>query len=180
MGATLGIDPFSPEAGNHGAKYQWGTTTGEPDRYLSQYEDQSTPEYNSWSQAAKPNGSWSDTSKTQNDPCPSGYRVPTIAQWGALLENNPNIERIGTFDDDNNYTTAIYFRNENNIRTLMLPIAGWRFAASGHLIDRGKIGYYWSSTEKDDMAVFAMLEKDNVSLKIFNRSSGNSVRCIAQ
>ncbi|HFK5537933.1 TPA: hypothetical protein ACGZ96_003090 [Elizabethkingia anophelis] len=24
LGSTLGIDPFSPEAGNHGAKYQWG------------------------------------------------------------------------------------------------------------------------------------------------------------
>ncbi|ATC35809.1 hypothetical protein HZQ75_02055 [Elizabethkingia anophelis] len=181
LGATLGIDPFSPEAGNHGAKYQWGTTTGEPDRYLSQYEDQSNPAYNNWSQTVKPNGSWSDTSKTQNDPCPPGYRVPTIAQWGALLENNPNMERIGTFNDDNNnYTTAIYFRNENNIRTLMLPIAGWRFGASGHLIDRGNTGYYWSSTEKDNEAVFAMLEKDDVSLKIFTRLSGNSVRCIAQ
>ena len=27
LGATSGINPFSPEAGNHGAKYQWGAKT---------------------------------------------------------------------------------------------------------------------------------------------------------
>lgn len=41
LGATEGVDPFSPEAGNHGAKYQWGAKTGEVGRYVSQADDQS-------------------------------------------------------------------------------------------------------------------------------------------
>ena len=40
LGATEGIAPFSPEAGNHGAKYQWGAQTEETGRYISQADDQ--------------------------------------------------------------------------------------------------------------------------------------------
>ena len=106
--------PFSPEAGNHGAKYQWGAQTEETGRYISQADDQNNSGPFLVGIPPKPDDSWSDTSKTANDPCPSGYRVPTIAQWEAVIDNNPNIERVGSWATDGNYTSALYIRNSSN------------------------------------------------------------------
>jgi hypothetical protein len=98
LGATSGIDPFSPEAGSHGTKYQWGAQTGEEGRYVSQIDDQSiSGAITGWnSDMPKPDRSWSDTSKTGNAPFPPGYRVPTYAQWQAVIDNNTNIELVGS------------------------------------------------------------------------------------
>ncbi|MCT3702570.1 hypothetical protein HZQ89_09095 [Elizabethkingia anophelis] len=180
LGATLGIDPFSPEAGNHGAKYQWGAQTNETGRYYSQSNDQSNSgAIAGWNQVGKPNGSWSDTSKTANDPCPAGYRVPTEAQWQAVISNN-NVERVGSWNNDGNYTTALYFRNPSNVRTLMLTAAGYRNYADGALRLRGHTGKYWSSSEATSNASY--LNFDSSSVGVYNsiRSYGFSVRCVAE
>ncbi|WP_260394223.1 hypothetical protein [Elizabethkingia anophelis] len=49
-------------------------------------------------------------------------------------------------DNINNYTTASYFRNSSNIRTLMLPTVGYRHSSDGCLMHRGQQGLYWSSS----------------------------------
>ncbi|MDV3861088.1 hypothetical protein CMT56_15070 [Elizabethkingia anophelis] len=180
LGATEGIDPFSPEAGNHGAKYQWGANTNETGRYISQSTDQNNSgAISGWNATAKPNGSWSDTSKTANDPCPSGYRVPTRAQWQAVISNN-NIERVGSWANDGNYTTALYFRNPSNERTLMLPAAGYRSYTVGTLIDRGNVGNYWSSSEATSNASALYFNGGSVNAYNYFRTYGFSVRCVAE
>ncbi|MCT3905025.1 fimbrillin family protein [Elizabethkingia anophelis] len=182
LGATEGIDPFSPEAGNHGAKYQWGAQTGESGRYISQADDQNNSgTISGWDSTPKPGGSWSDTSKTANDPCPSGYRVPTKAQWQAVINNNPNIERVGSWDENGNYTTALYFRSPSNIRTLMLPAAGYRHYAGGALLgSRGENGYFWSTSEAVSNASYLSFGSTRVNVNGDNRSYGLSVRCVAE
>ncbi|WP_407476630.1 FISUMP domain-containing protein [Elizabethkingia anophelis] len=180
LGATEGIDPFSPEAGNHGAKYQWGANTNEAGRYISQANDQSNSgTVSGWISTPKPNGSWSDTSKTSNDPCPSGYRVPTRAQWQAVIDNN-NVERIGSWANDGNYTTALYVRNPSNIRTLMLPAAGYRSNTGGTLLSRGYGGYYWSSSVATSSASRLSFNSSSVHVSNLNRLLGFSVRCVAE
>ncbi len=184
LGATEGINPFSPEAGNHGAKYQWGykpiNVNSSDDRYYTQADDQSNSGLISgWNSTPKPNGSWSDASKTANDPCPSGYRVPTQAQWQAVISNN-NVERVGTWVNDGNYTTALYFRNPSNVRTLMLPAAGSRYGTDGTLGSRGDYGSYWSSSEATSTASILYFYSSSVVVSYSNRSYGFSVRCVAE
>ncbi|CAI9685313.1 FISUMP domain-containing protein [Elizabethkingia anophelis] len=182
LGSTEGINPFSPEAGNHGAKYQWGAQKEETGRYISQANDQSNSgSIPGWNSTPKPDGSWSDTSKTANDPCPSGYRVPTKAQWQAVINNNPNIERVGSWDENGNYTTALYFRSSSNIRTLMLPAAGYRHYAGGALLSsRGENGYFWSTSEAVSNASYLSFGSTRVNVNGDNRSYGLSVRCVAE
>lgn len=147
LGANMRVDPFTPAAAIHGAKYQWGAYTGESGRYISQADDQrNNGRIAGWNTAGKPITSWSDNFKTSNDPCPEGYRVPTERQWISVLNSNPNVERVGSWFTSGNYTSALYFRDASGARTLMLPLAGGRDNVDGRLLSRGIIARYWSST----------------------------------
>ncbi|MDE5448350.1 hypothetical protein BAX94_04195 [Elizabethkingia meningoseptica] len=181
LGADYSADPFTPSAAIHGAKYQWGAQTGEEGRYVSQADDQSNPgDIADWNSTPKPDGSWSDTSKTSNDPCPTGYRLPTTIQWQAVIAYN-NVERVGSWADNGNYTTALYFRNPSNIRTLMLPAAGFRYPTIGPLFERGTYGQYWSSSGTTSVGVFLSFGSSRINVASSDlRTNGFSVRCVAE
>ncbi|MEN5133408.1 FISUMP domain-containing protein [Elizabethkingia anophelis] len=180
LGATTTADPFTPAAAIHGAKYQWGAQTGEAGRYVSQSDDQTNAgAITGWKTTGKPDRSWIDASKTANDPCPAGYRVPTEAQWRAVISNN-NVERVGSWNNDGNYTTALYFRNPSNVRTLMLPTAGSRHLVGGTLDVRGYSGNYWSSNDATSGAYILYFSSSSVTMFPSDRTYGYSVRCVAE
>ena len=187
MGATAGTDPFSPVAGNQGAKYQFGANTGEAGRYVSQATDQSTTGAISWITSGKTGNPWNSGTesapvKTANDPCPGGYRVPTQTELRGVLNNN-TLKRVGTWaNSSTNYGTAIYFRNATDGRTLMLPTAGFRYLQDGTLGNRGSDGNVWSSSGVTDATAYSLGFYSN-TIDVYNnsnRAGGESVRCIAQ
>lgn len=68
LGADQGLDPFTPAPGLKGDVYLNGAATP-ASPYVS--------------------GGWiSSGTKAANDPCPVGYRIPTIAEWESIIDNN--------------------------------------------------------------------------------------------
>src|SRR5574344_908060 len=71
---------------------------------------------------------WQGVSGT-NNPCPSGYRIPTEAEWVAEAATWSSPDAAGAFASP-----------------LKLPMAGCRPSSSASLSNVGSQGSYWSST----------------------------------
>jgi uncharacterized protein (TIGR02145 family) len=189
--ANTSADPFTPSWEINGGYWQWGRKG--PD--ASQWLDTNTTEFAhgptgpgageaneaaiaGWNLTVAPSGAWSDASKTADDPCPAGFRVPSIAQWDAVLANNIE-SAVGTdwTASATNYSTGRSFGS-----ALMLPAAGSRLTANGMVLFRGSGGYYWSSTEYISVNAWNpyFTNSGNADTSTSDRRFGFSVRCAAE
>jgi uncharacterized protein (TIGR02145 family) len=176
--ANLSACPFTPSWEIHGGYWQWGikdaAATGPTG---SGSLDANGAAISGWNTTNAPNGSWTDGSKTAIDPCPTGYRVPTKAQWDGVLANNTKTN-VGSFSDSaTNYGAGVKFGD-----MLMLPAAGNRYYGNGALYSRGDFGLYWSSTEDDNNFAWGLFFGSSGALTSsgYDRTYGLSVRCVAE
>ncbi len=103
---------------------------------------------------------WSGTA-AENNPCPSGFRLPTNAEW--------NQERLTWSSSD----AAGAFASP-----LKLPLAGGRNDSNGSLIDVGATGGYWSSTVSGAIARLLFFDSSVANMNANFRGFGRSVRCL--
>jgi uncharacterized protein (TIGR02145 family) len=176
LGADTNLDPNVPVEGIHGGYYQWGRNApaATTQALISTWGSQG---------GTSADGNWSDAiGGGTNNPCPTGYRVPTSDEWAGVVDpaNNTRIN-TGSWVNDGNFTTAISFGPDAITKTLTLPAAGDRNLTSGTLSNRGNTGYYWSSTELDSNAYYLLFNSAIVRPAFSSpRTRGFSVRCIAE
>ncbi|RMZ58381.1 hypothetical protein D1632_12210 [Chryseobacterium nematophagum] len=182
LGADTTFDPHIPVQQIHGNYYQWGRNT------VVANASTDPAAIVGWNTAIAPDGSWNTGTEdlpvknTINDPCPTGFRMPTRAEWVAL-SNNSSVSRMGTFlVGITNFGSALIYSCGTN--KLTLPASGYRSSANGALANRGAQGLYWSSTERSINASQAMnlrFENTIVNPDVYNnRINGYSVRCITE
>ena len=106
---------------------------------------------------------WGAT-KTANDPCPTGFRVPTNTEFNAERLLFATSNAAGAFGS-----------------ILKLPFPGYRKGTNDQMGGVNSSGYYWSSTvSSGNKARFLEFHRTRSSIGNYYRVTGFSVRCIKE
>ncbi len=108
--------------------------------------------------------------RAANDPCPTGWKVPSQKQWASIYTNKltPN--------------TWTWTGNGYKVGdALYLPAAGYRNYSNALLDNVGSDGYYWSSTVLSALSYHLHFSSSSVNPAGSNsRGYGFSVRCVQE
>jgi len=173
--ATRNVDmpgTFADRPEDAGMFYQWGRNIGwsSTDPMINSNGD--TEWDNGWHRG----DTWTGT----NDPCPRGWRLPTMTEVQILLNVNSEIYI-------KNGVPGRMFRSGITGNSVFLPMAGQRrsfhgafFHSDGALLDVGTWGGYWSSSALGSQRAYAFLFNSSFMYGFdADRANGLSVRCVS-
>ena len=156
---------FAPHPHSAGRLFQWGTLNG-----VTHHFDNTTASHiNGWhgTDTASERIAWTSV----NDPCPTGWRVPTIEELTALRNAG-----YSDWTELGGVNGRFFGAGQNRI---FLPAAGWRNASSGWLNNVDGSISYWSNSQLDGWnAEYLHFSRLDYVFTPF-RSLGFSIRCVA-
>ena len=164
--ATHNVDmpgTFTAKPEDAGMFYQWNSKIG---------WSSTDPLINSnggktWNNSEITGNTWSEA----NEPCPLGWRVPTIEELKSLA--NAGSEWITL-----NSVAGRIFGNGDN--TVFLPAAGYRSSNAGSLNSSYSAMYWSSTTNSSSYGTQINFHSSDVSFYQYYRRTGCSVRCVAE
>ena len=171
LGATQ-VATSSTDAAAYGDLYQWGRGTDGHQSRTSQttsiLSSSDTPGDGffitgsiDWRSSQNDN-LWQGVNGV-NNPCPTGYRLPTETEW---------TDELQSWTGGNNSAGAF-------ASPLKLPVTGYRNNAGG-LTNVGVSGVYWSSTVSSSTSLRLSIVNNGSSMFSVSRANGFAVRCLKE
>ena len=210
LGANTNVQTMSPAQqaahttpeDNCGDLYQWGraedghqirtsgTTPTLATSNTPNHTEFITSSSSDWLSGDRNDGLWGNGTKTANDPCPPGWRVPSITELRSIANGGSLITFSGSTTSGNYWKwnssgTPGWLIYPNTAGTgapaLFLPAAGSRSYATGSLNGVGTNGYYWSSSVSSASACGFSFNSSAVNpANLSARGGGFSIRCVAE
>ncbi|RNA62861.1 hypothetical protein D1631_13425 [Chryseobacterium nematophagum] len=194
LGADTNQNPDNPTLNSIGNYYQWGRSAVRGNATdlgpVSGWNDSNAIPDNSWNLGTEA----SPIKNVGNDPCPSGYRVPSATEWVTLYNNN-TATVIGTFASDPNsfdyLGAALVLTCSSNNAKLTFPAGGLRrtnTTSSGVLIGQiysfNESGNYFASSPGSNSTfgyTFSFTSSAaNLYAGGYQRSNATTIRCISE
>ncbi|MEE0236147.1 MAG: Ig-like domain-containing protein [Bacteroidales bacterium] len=120
--------------------------------------------------------------KTEYDPCPTGWRVPTSDEARELKINHSSL----IINDEGVYGCWFSgpFGYTATANKIFLPAAGYRYDDSGNTNKRGYYGCYWTSCTYAEWSYYLGFSNSNSGIfdgyRSSGRASGFSIRCVQE
>jgi len=119
---------------------------------------------------------------TAADPCPTGWRVPTLTELNKLAEIT-NVDVVWTTNYKSSGINGCVVKDKATSASIFLPAGGFRMNVNGLISDINGAGYYWSSSiwfiPGFNHADFLRFVSNEFSpLAGVGKSTGNSIRCV--
>lgn len=182
--SSISTDQDTPVAGLHGNLYQWGRSVAVAGIHtdpgiITGWNTVEVADDKQWNSGTEQN-----PVKTDSDPCPQGFRIPTTAEYRRLINATDPVSSGNWKDVSTNYEAGIilYSKTNKNVR-LLFPMSGRRRFSNGALEARGTFGAYWTSSPKgSNLQMYDLSASGNLNFLFFNTvpTFGQMIRCVGE
>ena len=114
------------------------------------------------------------TWKAAQKVCPAGWHLPSLEEFGTLLEKDGSSEEAKSA----NLRAPSWEEGEDKYGFSALPAGGYR-SSYKEFLSLGYDAYFWSSTEGSESYAYGLgIHDDNAYVLDSNKDNGYSVRCL--